>query len=68
MARASFRDYVRVLALHGIRPWPAIPRWTVPLRQLKAWFTLRAWRDLPGSIRWHGVKGQIEGRAEPPCS
>lgn len=63
IAYASFRDFVRVLALHGIFPWPPISPWTVPLRQLKAWFTFRAWRGLPNSIRWYGAKGQIEGRA-----
>ena len=68
IAHASFRDFVRVLALHGIHPWPPIPRWTVPFRQIKAWFTFRAWRGLPDSIRWHGAKGQIEGRAGPSLS
>jgi glycosyltransferase involved in cell wall biosynthesis len=64
IARASFRDFVRVLALHGIRPWPVIPGWSVPLRKLKAWFTFRAWRGPAGRIRWQGACGQLEGQAE----
>lgn len=64
IARATFHDFVRVLALHDIRPWPAIPRWTVPLRKLKAWLALRAWSSPVASIRWHGACGQIEGRAK----
>jgi glycosyltransferase involved in cell wall biosynthesis len=68
IAHASFRDYVRVLVLHGISPWPQIPRWTVPLRQIKAWLALRAWHDPANSVRWHGIRGQIEGRAVPPLS
>jgi glycosyltransferase involved in cell wall biosynthesis len=64
MARASFRDFVRVLALHGIRPWPAIASWTVRLRQLKAWFSFRAWAGPAERIRWQGACGQLEGQAE----
>jgi glycosyltransferase involved in cell wall biosynthesis len=63
IARASFRDFVRVLALHGIRPWPAISRAGIRARQLKAWFTRRAWRRPADRIRWQGDCGQIEGRA-----
>ncbi len=63
IARASFRDFVCVLALHDIRPWPAIARWTVRLRQLKAWFVMKAWQSPAASIRWHGACGQIEGRS-----
>lgn len=61
--RVSFRDYIRVLDIHGIRPWPAIPPWTVKLRKLKAYFKLKP-RSSPGaSIRWHGTCGQFEGQA-----
>ena len=64
LARASFRDFVQVLDLHGIRPWCAIPAWSVPLRALKAWFTFRAWRrDAAARIRWWGAIGQFEGRS-----
>ncbi|MFY8148880.1 MAG: glycosyltransferase [Prochlorococcaceae cyanobacterium] len=63
LARASFRDFVQVLDLHGVRPWNAIAAWTVPLRALKAWFTFRAWRGPAERIRWQGAIGQFEGRA-----
>lgn len=63
IARATYRDFVRALALHGITPWPSISRWTVPLRKVKAWFVLQAWRGPGASIRWHNACGQIEGRA-----
>ena len=62
LARASFRDFVQVLDLHGIRPWRAIAGWTVPLRALRAWFTYRAWRGPAERIRWQGAVGQFEGR------
>ena len=63
LARASFRDFVQVLDLHGIRPWRAIAGWTVPLRALRAWFTYRAWRGPTERIRWQGAIGQFVGRA-----
>lgn len=63
IGRATFRDFVRVLSLHGIHPWPSIPRWSVPLRQLKAWFTCRAWAGPARFIRWQSLCGQYEGRA-----
>jgi glycosyltransferase involved in cell wall biosynthesis len=64
LARASFRDFVQVLDLHGIRPWRVIAGWTVPLRALRAWFTYRAWRGPAERIRWQGAVGQFEGRSQ----
>lgn len=66
LARASFRDFVQVLGLHGLRPWSAIPAWSVPWRALKAWFTYRAWLGPAERIRWQGAIGQYEGRASLP--
>lgn len=66
MARASFRDFVRVLDRHGIRPWPAVPRWSVPLRALLSWFRYRAWSGPTQVVRWNGALGQYEGRALLP--
>lgn len=62
IGHATFRDFVKVLAFHGIHPWPAIPRWSAPLRKAKAWLTQKAWRGPAEKIRWFGVCGQIEGR------
>ncbi len=63
LARASFRDFVTVLDLHGIRPWPPIPRWTIWPRAWKSWVTMKAWRYPANRVRWAGVLGQYEGRA-----
>lgn len=63
IARASFRDFIRVLDFHGIRPWSKIPQASVRLRALKAWWTLRAWSGPAASVRWQGAIGQYEGRA-----
>jgi glycosyltransferase involved in cell wall biosynthesis len=66
MARSSFRDFIRVLDLHGIRPWPAIPSWSVPLRALRSWFRYRAWSSPAQQVLWSGALGQYEGRALLP--
>lgn len=63
ISRTSFRDFVRVLDSHGIRPWTSIPSWTVPLRSLRAWVRHRAWRGPVEAIHWHSAVGQFEGRA-----
>ena len=63
IARASFRDFIKVLDIHDIRPWSAIPLWSVPLRTAKAWFTNQAWRGPAEQILWQGAVGQFEGRA-----
>lgn len=63
IARASFRDFVRVLDLYGIRPWPAVSRPGAALRRLRAWFTHRAWSGPAAAIRWQASCGQIDGRA-----
>ncbi|MBA3848428.1 MAG: family 2 glycosyl transferase [Opitutus sp.] len=62
---ASQRTWTHVLLMNGISPWPAIPRWTVPLRQAKAWFSCRAWNGPVERIRWRGACGHFEGRALP---
>ncbi len=60
------RSWVQVLARHGIRPWPRIPRWSVPLRKLRACWRSRAWRDAASYVRWRGMCGKFEGQAELP--
>jgi len=58
------RSWVRVLALHGQKPWPAIPRWSVPLRSSRAWVRTRAWRSPVHHIRWRGLHGRFLGQAD----
>lgn len=61
--RGIQRSWMQVLRLHDANPWPPIPRWSVPLRKTKAWFTRRAWSGPAARIRWHGDCGHFEGRA-----
>ena len=63
IAHDSNKTWVLVLDVHGIRPWPAIPSWTAPLRKARAYLRRRAWASTPGRILWWGACGQIEGRA-----
>jgi glycosyltransferase involved in cell wall biosynthesis len=63
ISRAAYRDFIRVLDIHGIRPWPSIHPLSVSLRVLKSWFVHQAWRGNEHLLRWHTSIGQYEGRA-----
>ena len=58
------RTWVRVLALHGHRPWAPIAAWTVPLRAGRAWLRAAAWSSSVQRIRWHGILGRFQGQAD----
>ncbi len=58
------KSWVQVLALHGIRPWPPIPKWSVPLRSARAWLRVGAWRSTIHHIRWRGLHGRFLGQAD----
>jgi glycosyltransferase involved in cell wall biosynthesis len=62
-AYSTNRTWVSVLDVHGIRPWSAIPAWSVPLRKAKAYVSNRAWASPANYIRWRGACGQFEARA-----
>jgi glycosyltransferase involved in cell wall biosynthesis len=63
MAREAMRSFVVMLDQHGIRPWPAIPRWSVPLRVALDWWRVLPWRDEARSLRWAMNRGRYEGCA-----
>jgi glycosyltransferase involved in cell wall biosynthesis len=58
------RTWVKVLENYHINPWKKIPGWTVFPRQLKAWFTYRAWKNDANYIRWKGACGTFRGLSE----
>lgn len=62
--RAIQRSWVRVLSLHNQCPWPAISRWTVPLRAARAWFRHTAWRGPAARVGFAGLLGRFEGQAD----
>ena len=62
--KAVMRSWVQVLDLHSIRPWPAIPRWSVSLRKAKAFFFSKSWKGDAEYIRWQGLCGLLEGQCQ----
>ena len=64
MAHDSNRSWVNVLDIHGMRPWPSIPPWSLPIRKARAWLRQKPWQGEVQSIRWHAVKGRLRGQAD----
>lgn len=64
IGRVSFRDFIRVLDIHGIRIWRPIARWTLPLRALRSYINVKAWQGPRNYIIWQSILGQLEGRSE----
>ncbi len=62
--RASSRSWIQVLDVHGIRLWKKIPRWTVLLRKIKAFFRYQPWTSPAAYIGWQGACGMFEGQAD----
>jgi hypothetical protein len=62
--RAIARSWVRVLALHGIEPWPPVRRSSIWLRQQRAAWRTRPWRGPAEWVRWQGLCGVFEGQAD----
>lgn len=64
LAEAIMVSWVQTLDRHGIRPWPRIPRWTLPIRRAKAYLRMRAWESPAAWIRWRRACGQLAAQAE----
>ena len=60
--RGIQKSWMQVLTKHDANPWPPLAPRTVPLRQAKAWLTLRAWSSPAARVRWQGACGHFEGR------
>jgi glycosyltransferase involved in cell wall biosynthesis len=61
LLRQTNASWIKLLEGHGINPWPKISKWTVLLRQIKAWFSYRAWKSEVNYIKWQGACGTFEG-------
>lgn len=64
MAFESNRSWVKVLNMHGISPWKSIRPWTLFIRNVKAWLTLKAWVSELNYIKWKGATGKLKGQSE----
>jgi len=67
MARDSMKSFILMLDQHGIHPWSAMPKWTLPLRVASDWCRVRPWRSPEASLRFWGNVGMYEGRAALPA-
>jgi hypothetical protein len=63
MARDSMKSFILMLDQHGIRPWPAMARWTLPLRAAIDWWRVKPWQGAEQSIKFWGHLGMFDGRA-----
>lgn len=55
-------SWMHVLTRHDANPWPPLSPSGAKLRQMRAWFTNRAWSSPAARIRWQGACGHFEGR------
>ncbi len=67
MARDSMKSFILMLDQHGIRPWSAMPKWTLPLRVASDWWRVKPWQGPGQSLSFWGNVGMYEGRAALPC-
>ena len=63
-AYSSTRTWVRVLDVHGIRPWLPIDPRSLKFRKARAYLSQRAWSGPAAYVRWRGACGQFDGRAD----
>jgi hypothetical protein len=63
MARDSMKSFILMLDQHGIRPWSAMSRWTLPLRVASEWWRVKPWQGPLELLRFWGNIGMYEGRA-----
>jgi hypothetical protein len=66
MARDAMKSFILMLDQHGIRPWPAISSWSVPLRVAKDYFRVQPWRSPERSLKWSMNRGRYEACAALP--
>ena len=67
MARDSMKSFILMLDQHGIRPWPAMAKWTLPLRVASDCWRVKPWQGAEQSLRFWGHIGMYEGRAAMPA-
>lgn len=61
LINSTNKSWVQLLDKHQINPWQKIPRWSVPFRKIKSWFTYRAWQNTVSYIKWRGACGLYDG-------
>ncbi len=64
MARESMKSFIIMLDQHGIRPWAAIPAWSVAPRVVRDLLRVKPWRDEASSLCWWMNRGRYEACAQ----
>lgn len=60
--RGIQESWLQVLMQHEASPWPALTPLGATVRQMRAWFTHRAWSSPAARIHWQGACGHFAGR------
>lgn len=53
-----------MLDQHGIRPWPAMARWTLPMKVVRSWWRTKPWKGVRARLSFENAMGQFLGRAD----
>ena len=64
MARDAMRSFIVMLDQHGIRPWQAMARWTLPVKVVRSWWRTRPWKGVGERLSFENAMGQFLGRAD----
>ena len=64
MSYNSSRSWIKLLYSHQLHSLKPIPKWTVPLRKVKAWIVYEAWKSSLNYIRWRGACGTFEALSQ----
>lgn len=64
MARDAMRSFIVMLDQHGIRPWPAMARWTLPGRVVRSWWRTKPWKGIRERLSFENAMGQFLGRSD----
>jgi glycosyltransferase involved in cell wall biosynthesis len=62
--KESSKSWILLLRKYNICPWPPIPKWSTPLRKIKAYFKYEAWKSSLNYIQWKGACGKYDGLSD----
>jgi len=64
MARDAMRSFIVMLDQHGIRPWPAMAGWRLPVKAIRSWWRTKPWKGVRERLSFENAMGQFLGRAD----
>ncbi len=63
VSRCAYRDFIKVLDSHSIRPWSSINVKSMFLYKIKSWCKYSPWKSPISYIKYQSSLGHYEGRA-----